>query len=478
MKIFHILPTLFCILFSFSVAQAQGIARELREDVLDSLTVVDVVLECHNKTRDHIILRELALKEGVKVHRRDLPEILKKEKNKIFNTNLFTKVEVFHQELKNNELIIIVSVNEQWYLWPVPIIELADRNFNEWWTQRNRDLGRLEYGIRFRQRNFRGRNEDLKLLFQLGFTRKMELLYQIPYIDRRQKTGLGFQVLYTENTNSPFRTFKNRLDFIDGGDEVLARRFNFATSLRHRGAFYNTHSLNLRYAYEWVGDSVKEQTPEFFQNRTPERQYFSLEYRFFRDFRDIAAYPLKGWYLMLGATQRGFGLLDSHPTTSLTPNFARFFKLSPRWYFAMKTSGKLSFPLRQSYTDLRSLGYGQEVMRGYELYVIDGQHYLLGKSTLRFKLFENELNLGKLFPLDQFNRIPLAGFLKAYADAGRTWQLGDLPLLVDERFGNRALWSAGVGFDLVTYYNMVARFEYSYNPYDQWGFFFNLKAEF
>jgi hypothetical protein len=43
---------------------------------------------------------------------------------------------------------------------------------------------------------------------------------------------------------------------------------------------------------------------------------------------------------------------------------------------------------------------------------------------------------------------------------------------------NKLLTGAGFGFDVVGSYDVVLRFEYSFNGLGQHGFFFNLKKEF
>ena len=78
------------------------------------------------------------------------------------------------------------------------IFQLADRNFNEWWENYNHDLSRVIYGLKLYQYNMRGRNETLTLTAQFGFIQRYELMYRIPYLDKRQKQGLIFQTDYID----------------------------------------------------------------------------------------------------------------------------------------------------------------------------------------------------------------------------------------------------------------------------------------
>ena len=43
---------------------------------------------------------------------------------------------------------------------------------------------------------------------------------------------------------------------------------------------------------------------------------------------------------------------------------------------------------------------------------------------------------------------------------------------------NRALYTEGFGLDVVTYYDFVFRFEYSFNQLGEKGFFFHIRNDF
>jgi hypothetical protein len=82
-------------------------------------------------------------------------------------------------------------------------------------------------------------------------------------------------------------------------------------------------------------------------------------------------------------------------------------------------------------------------------------------------------------PIPQFRYIPLAIYLKTYADIGYVknypyYEANDFNTL----FADKLLVGAGAGIDVVSAYDMVFRFEYSVNVEGRAGFFFNLKKEF
>jgi outer membrane protein assembly factor BamA len=452
-------------------AQAQTPAPTVEPD---SFYIRQVHLDCNHRTVDRIILREMAYRPGQRIARAGIGEELKREASKIMNTNLFVVAEVFHVLVKADTVDLAVTVVEKWYTFPVPILELADRNFNEWWQQRGRDLDRLVYGIRFVQQNVRGRNEDLRLTVQLGFIRRLELEYNIPYIDRRQTTGLNFRVFYDNNKNLPYRTVRDSLVFLRS-EQVLRERFSAELGLFKRSQFYNTHFFDLRRHHQWVNDTIAELNPNYFGNGRRQLQFFELAYTFNRDIRDLAAYPLKGLLLRFTATQRGLGPFDDLNMFSLQGLYARFFHLGGRFYYSGSARGYLSFPDRQPFTEMRTFGYQGQFPRGYDLFVIDGQRWAVVKNTLRWQVL-NQTFYNRLVRLEQFRTVPVAVYLKAYADAGYVRNPIPSP---ENTLSNRLLAGCGLGIDLVIYNTSVFRFEYSINRERiNEGFFFNLQTDF
>jgi hypothetical protein len=111
------------------------------------------------------------------------------------------------------------------------------------------------------------------------------------------------------------------------------------------------------------------------------------------------------------------------------------------------------------------LGYKENLIRGYELYVIDGQQSLLFKSEQRFRLLDFRLkNLKKLQGKGIMQKslayLPINIFLKTFFDAGYVW---DNQFEATNTLKNRWLFGFGAGVDIVTFGNQVFRIEYSVN---------------
>ncbi len=472
------------LLFS-CVATAQNLAvpdnlmppgePSLAGPVYDSIFVADIIITGNKRTRKEIIQRELALVPGQRIATSNLTEYLEQEKNKVFNTDLFVTVDITPYPAGNDSVLVMVDLLERWYVIPVPLIDFGDRNFNEWWRDRDRDLGRLEYGFKFKDTNFRGRRESLKLNLLFGFTKNVSLDYRLPFINHNKTIGLDIGGSYSQNRDIAFKTTGNKLDFASA-DRLLIERYNAKLGLTRRSHFYNTHRVQAAYRNYHIDDSVALLNPDYLGNGLTRQHYFELTYSFTRDLRDITAYPLTGFYLSVLASKMGLGILNELDAGMLRAEYARFFDIGQNFYYSARFSGKTSYPQRQPYYLVQALGYSGDIVRGFDLYVIDGQHMLLMQNTLRKKLASGRQDISKVMPLKQFSVIPWALYVRAHFDTGRSWNSVFDPenTLLD----GRTLHAAGLGLDLVTAYNAVIRVEYSRNDLGENNFFFHYSTSF
>jgi len=167
----------------------------------DSYVVAGIVVEGNKRTRERIILRELTIHEGDSLNSTDLYARLERSRQNLMNTALFNSVTLLPTYLPGNEVFINVQVNERWYLWPAPIIQLADPNFNTWWL--TQDLSRINFGAYLYQYNFRGLNETVFLKLQFGYAKQFGLRYKVPYFDKRQRWGFSVGGQLMSNARSP-----------------------------------------------------------------------------------------------------------------------------------------------------------------------------------------------------------------------------------------------------------------------------------
>ena len=97
------------------------------------------------------------------------------------------------------------------------------------------------------------------------------------------------------------------------------------------------------------------------------------------------------------------------------------------------------------------------------------------RNSLRYQLFNTVKQLNWL-KIRQFNTLPIAAYLTAFADAG--YVSSNVAEQYQSRLANRVLAGTGLSLDLVTYYNLVLRFSGTFNAQQKTGFYFNLAQEF
>ena len=452
-------------------------ADSVSSDSIRYYQIGKVIVVGNDKTKTKIITREMSVETGDVYEINELRLILEADRKKIMNTRLFNSVKITILPPYGNITDLLIEVSERWYTFPVPIFSLADRNFNDWLQNQGGDLGRLSYGLKLYQNNTRGRNESLRLDAQFGFTQRFALSYRIPYIDKRQRHGLNFAAQYAQNKNVAYRTVDHVARFLDSDNVLLTRRF-INVGYTFRNSFFVRHEVNFSYNSNDIADTLRMESPFYFNDSSQKQKYFSLTYQFIIDRRDLFAYPLNGHYFQAVIRKEGLGIYNDLDRTELILRYTNYTSLGKDFYLSNYSAAYLSAPEDQPYSALSGLGYNADYVRGYELYLIEGQHLLLNRTTFKKKIFDTEFFLGFL-PFEQFRRIPISLYLKTYFDMGyaRNYSFYE-DEGVNTMLSNKYIFGTGLGVDFVTFYDAVLRLEYSFNREGESGFFLNFKKEF
>ncbi|NOR88511.1 MAG: hypothetical protein GQ527_12975, partial [Bacteroidales bacterium] len=243
-------------------------------DLEASLVVVENIELIGNKvTVDKILYREITIRPGDTLTKADFLQGLKESQENLMNTSLFNFVTI-HEEITNNGALIHYAVKieviERWYIWPLPIFELAERNFNAWWE--TKDLEKINYGLFLNWENFRGRKEHLKLLLQFGYDEKLGVSYSIPYIDKRQTIGVMFGFNQTKNHEVSYITTDNQVQRVRLDDYALIDYHGFL-AFSHRANIYQTHHIETSYNDKNFADTVFQLNPVFYQGESNRAQF-------------------------------------------------------------------------------------------------------------------------------------------------------------------------------------------------------------
>lgn len=437
----------------------------------DTMVVIGKIDIIGNKvTRDKIILREIEFHTGDTISQNQLEKLIVNSKQNLINRSLFNFV-TFTKKPYQEVYDIEVAVTERWYIWPIPIINTAGRNLNAWWEER--DFGRLNYGIDLRVENFRGRMERLNIIVQGGFDQRVEARWTIPYLTKKQFLGIGINGGFQWNREVIYETVDNKPQFYTASSGYAQELAFGAFDVTLRPKFNFLHTITLGYDHYKFQDSLIELSPEFAGDETLV-DFFKIGYLYKHDFRDYKPYPLKGYYFDVGATKYGIGVTaDNVDFWSFSFAVDHYINIYKRWFFAYNFSGWFSNKDKLPYFLTPGFGYMGMEIRGYELYIINGQNLGLFKSNFKFEIIPKTVKRIKAIKTEKFGKIFYALYANLFFDAGYA---SDKQYDEFNSLSNQLLWGTGLGIDFITYYDLVFRFEYTINKQGDHGFFINLVA--
>jgi outer membrane protein assembly factor BamA len=469
-KIFELRPKVVFILLFFMAFYTKGQDSGV-ENFSKKCFVKSILVEGNKRTKTAIIVRELGVNENDSLDILTLDVLLTKRKNNIFNTNLFNKVEII-PILNGSELSLKITVEERWYFLGFPEVLLADRSFNEWYYDRDRDFSRISYGINLKHFNLTGNNDQLKFKALGGFIPYYEVGYLKPYIDKRKRIGIRIAMYYSTQRSMPYRTWNDKLDFIKS-DQINRKRLGGMFEVRLKNALYHFHAINLGFLNTRLSDTIALLNPNNIGVglRTQNLFTFSYDYKF--DQRDNRQYPLKGSLLNL---QLNSLVTGKYNMINMVSRYSQFYPLGKKLFLSLSVGTKISSPKNQIYSLVSGLGYGGNVVRGYELFVIDGQHYAIQKTSLKYKLIDKTINLGQFIKIAQFKTLPIAVYPNVFFDAG--FVKNYFPERSNSKLANTGLRGAGIGLDFVTWYSTNFKMYVTRNHINQTGFFFGLSRDY
>lgn len=459
-----------------SVCLIQGfIGWSQQNDSLESVLIHSITIEGNAKTKAQIIQRELSFEEGQTYRMYQLDSMFVWDRNRIYNTNLFNEVTISRSEVITGEVAIKVSVKERWYIYPIPIFKLVDRNFNDWWVNRNRDLSRVNIGMRLSHFNFTGRNDLLRLTAQFGFTTWLNFLYRLPYLEKTQRHGITTSFSFLEAKNLPYTTESNIRRFLTG-EELLRNVYRSRVQYSYRKSFYAFHFLSVGHTSGHIADTIATLNPNYFGDGTTTQNYFRVGYQFAWDKRDNRNYPLEGEWYVAGIRKFGLGIHNDVDFWALNFSAARFRKIGNNLYQASNIIGLISLPDDRSYFNYFSIGFLKNSLRGHDLNIIEGSTYFIQKNEIKTRLFAHKQDISRVMPIKQFQTFPITMYGKLFFDQGYAKRYPNH--LGSELLDNQWLYSYGAGLDLVLIHDIVIRLELSKNTLDQTNFFINFLSAF
>ena len=433
-------------------------------DSLARLHLGKIFITGNKKTKAYIILREMQLKPGDYIPISNLIDALEKDRQHIYNTTLFVEVVVEPVLINAFDFDINITVKERWYIFPFPELQFVDGTLDEWLMKYKGDPNRLNYGIKFIHNNLTGRKDQLRVHLLNGYTRTVSFNYKAPYANAALTNGFSVGGGYFQNREIAYKTSYDNEFVYYKRENFVRNAWEIQLGYSIRKGLKISHSFNLNYTHLNIDDSIvsANYNTAYFNKPTSKIGYVDLYYTLqYTDVNNVL-YPLTGFSGSIGIGKRGLGFSGGINVFSIGGEFNKYWSFGKKWYVSAQLQGNIKLPFNQAYINQQALGYGNTYIRGLEYKIIDGVAYAISKFNLKREIFNFSINT--IFKKSKtLNKIPFRIYAKTFADMGYSYNKEDFV----SRLNNKFLGSAGVGVDIVTFYDLQIRIEYSLNQLGQ-----------
>lgn len=422
--------------------------------------ITAIVVEGNVRTKEAVIERELGFTAGQSLVYSD--SMLGVWRMRLESTKLFNWVEI----TRSSSDTLSIRVVERWYIWVKPEGGFLDRNFSEWW--KNRDINRLSIGATVYVNNLLGQQEGFFIRQVKGFMAAGGLGFQRPFPKYKDCNAWKFSL----------DNMRSRRAWINSVDNKVVIKEHW--DLRQQEQLVGIAEYKRRFEYKWQGvvrykflrdyaaQDIEALNPNYFiapnvvtnENDDWKQYTQSLYTGFVRDTRNQTNYPTRGSECkagVLGGLQRSNNVV--RPYGEFESEYRGFYPLGSHTSLAVLAqvryrAGTLGYVLQ------RQMGYGMEYVRGFEAFVFDGAGLMLGKAAWRYQLLHDQRSMKLRFLPSAYEKVPIQCWFNIFADVGRTLS----PYQIDQNpMSNQMLMSLGAGLDLLCYYDALARFDCSYN---------------
>lgn len=458
--------------FYFSPLHLYGQAVNFPKDTMvvesGSRLLRHIVITGKTRTRHQVIFRELSVQSGDTIFKNQQEAIAILNEKRLYTISIFNEVAVQWQNVGQDSIDMLIRVDDRFPVFPEGNLEFADRNFNVWWKEQNHSLRRINLGLTLTNNNFRGNRENLSVTGQIGFTQKVGISYSRPYIDKQQKHGFGVSFFGLQNREIAYNTINNKLAFYRDDNYRMLRRTDISGWYTYRPGYAVTHSIRFTWQHFWISSKAVQLNSGFLGEGLKEADNLWLQYRIEWNQVDNWNYPLRGGRF-IGLLDEKLLLPNHQFQSSVYLQMDRYLNPFPNWYAAFIFRGRFSFPEKQPYIFRQNLGYDFDYIRGYEYYVIDGAAFALGRIDLKRCLLDYHFRL----PIRYFELVPIKIYAKAFGDMGLSYN----KYPENDFLNNKMLYSAGIGLDIVTFYDIKLRIEYTFNSLGEKGLFLHKNGE-
>jgi outer membrane protein assembly factor BamA len=413
-----------------------------------NLTVNRIIITGNEVTESEIITREMLLKP----RKRFTTEKYEHDMIKIYNTGLFTKVDIIPIPVSDKEIVLNVDVQEKWYIFPLPDAGIDEGDWKRIWV-----------GMNIKWQNFRGRNETASLYFRVFYNPSVRVSYYVPWIGNELRMFTGVSLGYSRIRNKSLTAIGKKT-----GSEISYTDENFDN--------YNFNAMWTIGKYINHGISVFTdagfdylRVSEYKEGRTVSPtgtdKYIILGAGIQHDSRDNYEYSTRGFFTRLSYTRYhcfektiDFGRFNfeskSYFPVYITKNY--YITLASRIYTSQAVGAVI--PLYHH----EFLGYGDKYIRGWNGIAFEGDNLFSSYNEIRIPLLKpryikaEELPLLKNLPIIKKFELRHGVYFSLFYDIGAVWYK-DVNLK-NVRFRS----GAGIGLNIILPFGYVLRTDWAF----------------
>ncbi len=423
MKFFRLQPSCSaaaaCLLFTYALSQAATKQQELPLSKFFGWKVDSITVSGNAKTRDFVILRELETQPGAPLDSLTID----RDHRFLEGLGLFAAIALKGDSLGPGICAIRIAIKERSSIFLKTLLPVVNYDFNKGFS----------YGLRWNNRNFRGRREALSASYLRNADNddNASFNWSVPWIGMKH-IGTGSNLWFYNRSTTP---------------QSLAVLEQLGTS-----AFLALPLTRSRIAFSQVIGrfSFESRTTGSTLSPINKQEFMSTLLGLRMDSRDSGLKPKRGRWLYL-AVQAWSSVGGKKQTYYRLWNDLRFFyPLNGSLVFALQSNLNYQFGSFPEYSRM-SLG-GSSSLRGYPSGEFSGEHVWHQTVEGRYNLLSP-----KVF------KLPFAGFvdislsLVVFVDSGIAWA-------GERNFAARHFHGAG-GFGLRLYspFQDVVRFDLGFN---------------
>jgi outer membrane protein assembly factor BamA len=473
-----------------------------------NIYISDIYISGNKLTRDKIILRELPFKRGMTLSQQELEDQIEKAKQNLLNISLFNYVTITYQPAGSNFITnpdststlknlpketsslqtkdsvsvsaapsdgatsytIMISVEERWYLWPLFDVKLEDRNLSSW--VKKMDTKRITYDFGAKMDNLWGLGHKVTVQGSIGYEKGISAYYSNLALNKSRTSYLNFYGYALFYKNIDYKTEGDKQQRLKS-DHLMQKSEGLKATYIYRPGIRTRHSLSLEYGFSYIRDSVLIANPQYWGVDSRYNRKFILTYSYSLDQRNYIFYPTTGYYIGTSATLTESNNFD-FVHWNVSADLQYYKQISDRWFWGSTLKLSTSMMSNASYINDQAIGYENVSLTGYDLYVIDGQHYFTHNNTIRYCILPTKIvQLHILKGWKKINKPHFTIYGTVKFDTGYVWQDHHRE---NNSLSNTFLFGTGVGIDILTYYDIVVNVGYAINRKGTGGFTFGFKA--